>query len=209
VEAFGCDYQDVQYNKRRVVLGQIYHYRRGVTSRFHYSVGSSSSLGYGIKLAGSNASWSQGGTVTHWSDSVTSWRPRTGTTKTVYYTAYDYGLYWCNVAPLKFAWQVMPNGYSGGANAYRTSHRPSTPHCTIRNERGAQITVSRNRNTTWSNGVSLTSVIGIDVSSRSGYSNDVKMAFTFTIRGRKVCGSRDSPADVSDPTAPGWIAVHL
>jgi hypothetical protein len=195
-----------QVNGRRVVLGQIYHYSRGVRSRFSYVVGSSSTLGYGIRI-GKALEFSQGGTVTRSSTARTSWRQRGRLSRTVYATQYDYGFYHCR-APTppyeRIIWEVMPNGYRAGASAWQTPHHPAAGYCTGSFERGSTFDIDREKNLTWSNGVSMKSAIGIDLSARSGYTTKVKVHFAFDRGGRHVCGTRGVPTQ--DPA--GFVAVH-
>jgi hypothetical protein len=200
-----CEHRG-QLNGRRVTLGQIYQYRRGVRSRFNYLVGARSSLGYGIRI-GNALTFHEGGTITRVATTKTSWRWRAGRSKVVYATLYDYGFYYCR-APWppfdRIIWEILPNGYRAGAIAWSTSHRPFAGNCTGRFERDSEFTVDREKNIQWSDGVSMSDVIGIDFSSRSGYSTEVKLQFHFKLGGRRVCGTKAVPT--LEP--PGFVVVR-
>jgi len=206
--AFGCSYVGPRYNNRSVVLGQIYHYNKGVASRFNYRVGAESSLGYALKVAGSTGGWYQGGTTTRSTTVLTTWPSYTGLAKRVFRSAYDYGRYYCLTPPATYTYKVQAISYAGGGNSYPTSHRPQVPYCTPTYGVGYRVSVIRNKNLTFSNGASLASIIGIDVSAQSGYSTEVNLDFRFKAAGRRLCGSGANPVNTQG-RAPGWVAVRV
>jgi hypothetical protein len=188
------------YFGRRTVLGQVYHYRRGVNSRFNYVVGSQSTLGMAIKFA--ESTWKTSGTTTRSSSVETTWRPRTGRSKTVYYTHYDYVKLKCWNGMF---YEFKPDGYRGGAGSYRTGHTPTAFHCTRYYERGSSTSLIRAKNVKWTNGVSVSGIIGFDLSAQSGWSERVRVGFRFKVAGRRLCGSSHTPT-FDEP--PGFLVVR-
>ena len=188
------------YFGRRTVLGQVYHYRRGVTSRFNYVVGSQSTLGMAVKFA--EGSWKTSGTTTRSSSVETTWRARSGRSKTVYYTHYDYVKLNCWNGMF---YELKPDKYRGGAGSYRTSHTPDAFHCTRYYERGSATSLIRAKNVRWSNGVSVSGIIGFDLSAQSGWSEHVRVGFRFKVAGRRLCGTSSTP---TFDEAPGFIVVR-
>jgi hypothetical protein len=188
------------YFGRRTVLGQVYHYRRGVTSRFNYVVGSQSTLGMAVKFA--EGSWKSSGTTTRSSTVETTWRARSGRSKTVYYTHYDYVKLNCWNGMF---YELKPDGYRGGAGSYRTTHRPNAFHCTRYYERGSATSLTRAKNVKWTNGVSVGTIIGFDLSAQSGWSERVRVAFRFKVAGRRLCGTANTPTFDEQP---GFIVVR-
>ncbi len=188
------------YFGRRTVLGQVYHYRRGVTSRFNYVVGSQSTLGMAIKFA--EGSWKTSGTTTRSSTVETTWRARSGRSKTVYYTHYDYVKLNCWNGMF---YELKPDGYRGGAGTYRTRHRPNAFHCTRYYERGSATSLIRAKNVKWTDGVSVGTIIGFDLSAQSGWSERVRVGFRFKVAGRRLCGTTSTPTFDEQP---GFIVVR-
>ncbi len=188
------------YFGRRTVLGQVYHYRRGVTSRFNYVVGSQSTLGMAIKFA--DGSWKTSGTTTRSSSVETTWRARSGRSKTVYYTHYDYVKLNCWNGMF---YELKPDKYRGGAGSYLTSHKPNAFHCTRYYEKGSSTSLLRAKNLHWSNGVSVSGIIGFDLSAQSGWSERVRVGFRFKVAGRRLCGTSNTPT-FDEP--PGFIVVR-
>jgi hypothetical protein len=188
------------YFGRRTVLGQVYHYRRGVRSRFNYVVGSQSTLGMAIKFA--EGAWKTSGTTTRSSSVETTWRPRTGRSKTVYYTHYDYVKLKCWNGMF---YELRPDGYRGGAGSYRTGHTPDAFHCTRYYERGSSTSLIRAKNVKWTNGVSVSGIIGFDLSAQSGWTERVRVGFRFKVAGRRLCGTSHTPT-LDEP--PGFLVVR-
>jgi hypothetical protein len=102
---------------------------------------------------------------------------------------------------------LKPGSYKAGAETRITGHRPNTPCCTAVYEAGSDERLSRGRNLTWANGVEVGSIIGIDLSSRSGWTEEVAVQFWLRLGVRRICGSLNPPSVTSEP--PGWLATHL
>jgi hypothetical protein len=193
------------YTFRPVVLGQVYHYRRGVNSTFSYLVSSKSSLGGAIKLVGDSVGWQVGGSTTKTATSGVTWRARSKLSKTYYQVKYDYKKLACEQYYQTYHY-LVPSTYREGASTYTTSHQPRAPHCTDYYERGATKWLVREKNLTWTNGVDVSTLIGFDLKSQSGWTEQVKVEFLFKQGGRRICGTLQVP--VSGDGAPGFIVIR-
>ncbi len=92
---FDCEHRG-QTNARRVAVGQLNHYARGVFGRFSYRVGSHSTMSYGLRV-GTELSWHSGGTHTRSTHIEDTFRRTKGLQRYKYFGFWDYGFYLCRV----------------------------------------------------------------------------------------------------------------
>ena len=202
---FDCEHRG-QTNARRVAVGQLNHYARGVFGRFSYRVGSHSTMSYGLRV-GTELSWHSGGTHTRSTHIEDTFRRTKGLQRYKYFGFWDYGFYLCaSIWPPheRNIWQYIANGYAGGARRLWAPRKPETPFCTQTFPAGHRTTITRIEASTFTNGVDVSPVIGIDLSSQSGYDEQTKLSFHFTVGNRRLCGTKNQPVE----DRPGSIAIR-
>jgi hypothetical protein len=89
---------------------------------------------------------------------------------------------------------VKPVAWDGGA-IYGGASYPSTPYC-VTQQAGTGFTKNSTTAITWSNGASLASIIGIDLSSRTGYTSSAEITFHFSATHR-LCGKGGTPGSTA------------
>ncbi|MDV9174886.1 DNRLRE domain-containing protein [Streptomyces sp. W16] len=173
-----------------VIIGQTYSKTTGVAHTLSYTSGASSSLGVGVSASGTYGSYSAGGSMSK-SSSTTTQYPNYGNNTGVYYkTQFRYGKYIVGCAYADPWYEVRPRSYAGGADT-SSAHIPNATHC-FKYIKGSVFTKTRSKAITWTNGASLTSVIGIDLSAETGYSSDTTVVYTFN-KTRHLCGTGGDP----------------
>lgn len=182
-----------KHTNRLTAAGSIHATTNGHRTRFLLSNGSSATLGTAVKYG---SSWSASGTVSRELQSETRWGERTGAVHRILQTRYTVGHYKVTVGEYGACstyYKKTPIVHEGGAESSAGSN-PTATYC--RNyEKGGGMTLVKNKATNWTNGLSMASIIGFDVSSRSGYSTSEKLDVDITATGRKICGTNAYPAD--------------
>lgn len=163
----------------------------GFTNKFTYTTGGSSSLGIGTTSGGGG--WRAGGTRSESTSSTTTWPAISGSTHKVYGTNFNYGEYRYGSQKEGIFWnEARPRYHHGGAYTYSAA-MPAAPSANCGDyPAGGTFTKNEDLAVTWSAGVKLDSMIGIDLSSRSGYSTSVRNDFTFDTA-KRVCGEFTGP----------------
>ena len=108
-------------------------------------------------------------------------------------TQFRYGRYgyWCDTQPGYLKYQVYARYWSGGSSTYAPSTSPSAPYC-VSNTANTTFTKSTTTADNFSTGADTSGSIGIDLSSRTGYTSALKLVFKFTST-RQPCGTNDFP----------------
>jgi hypothetical protein len=200
-----CD--DRRYLANRPVwIGTAYHNRWGAKQRFTYYVQSTSVLGVGIKIDG--GSWGAWGTAERSVGSGNGvWWDTFGRQKQGLITRWGYRRYRCveriGMEEL-WSWEVRPERAEGGGERARGLATMRTParYCRPWSPPGGYLK-DETKNINWTNGVKIGSLIGIDLSARSGYSDQTKISTEFTRR-MWVCGRFDVPFG-----QPGQVVYRL
>lgn len=187
-----CDYTLWSlYTPQWDLVGAAYLATSGVTAQFTYLSGASSSLGVGFSLSGAYGTWSASGTSSKSSTATITFPSFTGSGQYRYFdTKFQYGKYNGKCAP-EPEWQTRVHSFSGGSNTRVPSSAPSATYC-VPFVAGSSFEKTSSSATTWSNGMDMSPAIGIDLSTRTGYSTSAKMKFTFSST-RNLCGTSGYP----------------
>lgn len=180
---------------RQVLVGAIHITASGKEMRFNYNSDAASTLGVGVSSSGSYGTFSSGGTVSRTRSLSTTYPWYKSATNQLLDTYYSYGKYCVNVAtngPTFHQYEVRPIKHEGGTNA-RSTTAPTANYCVPYNVAGSGGSKTSSNATTWSNGAKLGGAIGIDLSSRTGFTTKAKQEWVFKTPGR-LCGTHDSPA---------------
>jgi hypothetical protein len=178
---------------RKVLLGATYTAVSGTSSRFTYSSGATSSLGVAYSISGAKGTWKQGGTVSTTATSAIDFGKRTG--GNAYSTYFNFAKYaqWCRplggTQNVVYDHVVKANRYTGGSSV-SSAPIPNAPYCSSFSPR---TTLTRTTSTAnvWSKGVDFAGPLGIDLSSKTGWTSSASMSYTTSTATRKICGTSD------------------
>jgi len=193
-----------ELGKRLVKVAGLYSTEFPASMKLNYSSGSTTTVGVGVGIEGENGSFEAGGTFTETNSSKVLFPGESDETGRDMQTQYTWGIYRlsCGLMP-----QVTPERLAGGDNEPH-GWIPATAgtNCTHYNPGGG---LNRTTGTagTFSAGVDLKKVIGINLSAQSGYTKQVAITYKFP-QGGYLCGTDDIPTfakwDVMDPS-PGNV----
>lgn len=202
VDAKGCSQRLVEdLGTSWTVVGSTYSTASGINHDLVYSTSAFNELGVGYSATGSYGSFSQEGTAGLSASNSVDFAFMSGAGNRQYRTTIRYGKYEFNCSAYgeldpEHYYKVLPMNHALG-NGYVTPPAPPTAnYCQpqIGGSSGDPLTVevANNRSYTWSQGAALSAGIGINLSSRSGYTNESKVRFSF-YGNRHLCGSNGDP----------------
>lgn len=197
---FPCsDYVVATYNQIVDSIGEVYTGPHA-TGDFQYISGSSSSLGVGYSVSGSSGSWSQNGTASASSTATIDYATQSANKKTVFRTTFQYkkyDLYYHNGAYCThFAFEVRPSAFQGGVSQYTAASAPTASYCSNVNSVPVTLTKNTANAINFTNGLKIGGIIGIDLSTKTGFNSSTKIAFRFSSVG-KLCGSNAAWPDAA------------
>lgn len=177
------------------LVGQQYVATTGVTAGFEYTSGSSSQLGVGFSTSGAFGSFSTGGTSSK-SSTATITFPSVGANTFAYYdTQFRWGLYLVTSVDSygnSVSWyDARPAIFVGGTRVRHPSSAPSATFCSSF-AAGSSFSKANSTAATWSDGAATAPIIGINLSTRTGYSTAAQLTYTFA-SSRQLCGVSDYP----------------
>lgn len=196
---------------RWVHVGSIHLGADGKRMKFTFNEGSKSTLGTAVSLTGAKGTWSASGSVTQSTTQAT-----TGTVSWPWYegkgtnywldTAYSYGRFCIEYSDSMHGtghyYKIRSIRHEGGTRN-RSTTKPTANYCTKYLSAGSGGKVKKYSATTWTDGAKLEGPLGINLSSRTGYSSANKIKFTFKKPGR-LCGTNGQPFKPS----PGTIVMR-
>ncbi len=89
-------------------------------------------------------------------------------------------------------YEERPISYAGGTDIVNVGLPAVSSSYCVPEAAGSPFTKTTTAATTWTNGTHLGPVIGIDLSSKTGYSSESAVHFLFTANGR-LCGTNGDP----------------
>jgi hypothetical protein len=160
------------------------------TVDFTYAVGAQSTLGIGVSISGSAGSFSQGGKITVGSSGSVNFAVVPQNQRRVEETQWRYAK-WDVSCPTAPHFEARPYTWIGGSTYYTPASTPSAPYCTpyLAGDRPA---IDQHRAIEWSNGVRISGIIGVDLSTTTGFTTKAAQQWTFLANGR-LCGTNDYP----------------
>jgi hypothetical protein len=160
------------------------------TVDFTYAVGTQSTLGVGLSVSGSAGSFSQSGKVTVGSTGSINFAEVPLNQRRVEETQWRYGK-WDVSCPTAPHYEARPHSWIGGSTYYNAASTPSAPYCTPY-QIGDRPSIDQHKAIEWSNGVRISGIIGVDLSSTTGFTTKAAQKWTFRANGR-LCGTNAYP----------------
>ncbi len=160
------------------------------TVDFTYAVGTQSTLGVGLSVSGSAGSFSQSGKITVGSTGSINFAEVPQNQRRVEETQWRYGK-WDVSCPTAPHFEARPHSWIGGSTYYNAASTPSAPYCTPYLI-GDRPSVDQHQAIEWSNGVRISGIIGVDLSSTTGFTSKAAQKWTFRANG-KLCGTNAYP----------------
>ena len=188
------------YPNRLGVVGELWP-GPNAKAQFAYTGGSTSTLGVATSTSGAFGTFSLGGTKSQSSSAAVSYPVVNAGSSKIWQTNWNYANFktTCNgvsfsTGAYSYSWnEVRSVGWAGGNPGYTPAAPPAATFCHDYLA-GGGLTRNSSKATTLSNGVNL-SVIGINVSSQTGFSTSASTTYTM-VRNGKLCGT-NGPATTS------------
>jgi hypothetical protein len=193
----GVIYKIKSFGKRSAVVGGTYSRVTGVKMHFKYSRTQSSQLGVGVSATGKKGSWSADGTHSTSNTGSEDFGTQKNKVSTLYKTEFKYGLF----GVVCRGYLTKATEWAGGATRARTSV-PKATSC-VRQAAGTKFTKDTTSAWTFSSGVSMGTVIGINLSAQTGYDHDASVEYDFA-HTHSLCGKKDNPGG-----SPGLLVAGL
>lgn len=190
--AAGCTTK-ATYAKRLVTVGQVSSTSSsGFNATFKFSTSSSTTLGVGLSNSGAYGTFNASGTSSVTSSSSTTYPAVSSATSRFMRSYFNYAKYQCSYGTVNpvVRHEMRSSGFAGGATTLAAT-TPNAPHC-VTYSNGSTFVKDSTTAATFSIGAKTKTAIGIDLSSRSGYTNKTSVTVKFTAN-RKLCGSHDHP----------------
>lgn len=189
--------QKATYRNRQVNIGEVHIQATGKKMRLEYTGSASSTLGVGVSSTGAFGTYSASGTVTRSRSQTTTfpWYTANGTRRYLD-TYFTYGKFCVELVGGGYAYhkyEVRPTQHEGGTAGRNMASAITASHCTPWREPGSSGSKTTTAAQTWSNGAKVSGLIGIDLSTRTGYATNAKISWEFTTAGR-LCGTNDLPS---------------
>lgn len=180
------------WDLRQTIVGEVFT-GPVATADLTYTSGSSSTVGVGYSVSGTLGTWSQSGTMSTSSTSTenfpTQFQNNSKQMRTYFgwkdfkTECWDRGAYWAS-------YQAKAYQYQGGQVLVAAS-APSATYC-LPYPSGSSTSRDSGSAYTFSTGVKLSGVIGIDLSAKTGFNTSTKLTYWFTSAGR-LCGTDTYP----------------
>lgn len=181
---------------RDVIVGQTYStVSGGHTRQFTYTAGASTTISVAVSSSGTYGSFSKSGTVAATSTVSIGFPTHSdiaGRSMKTQFTFGKFRYYEVTTSTPRYYYIVYPTGFAGGASIGNIS-TPTATYC-VAYVAGSTFEKKTTTVITWSNGASLNSVIGIDLSTRTGYSSEAKLHYTFS-SAKRLCGQTGYPGN--------------
>lgn len=186
------------YDNQTVGLNEVYT-GPSASGQYQYTSSASSDLGVGFSVNGNYGSFSQSGTASA-SSAYTITYPNWGADSSYYHLTTwqykNYEVYFYDGVQCGFAgYEVRPSAFQGSGMYYGLGTPPTADYCASYSPNiGVEKVTSATQ--TWSNGVDLQGVLGVSLSSKTGWFSQSKISFYFSQSGR-LCGTDAYPPDAS------------
>ena len=197
----GGEYLIETYPAQWVNVGHVLIKSNSITGKYTFSYGASTTIGAAISTSGDYGTYSASGTVSRGATSTVSF-PQFSDVKLRYMdTQFVFSKYRCYFGFWYYC--VRASGFAGGAQISRLCSVPSGGYVTSY-VAGSSFTRDSATANTESYGARVASIIGINLSSRSGYTSSSKLTYTFSQNGY-VFGENNYP-----PLTTGriWASIY-
>jgi hypothetical protein len=172
------------------VIGEVYPGPNS-TAQFHYLSDSTSYLGVGVSATGAFGSFRARGTARVSIGGSITFPWQAANSRTVFQSTFGYQRVRVRLAGkagcVDRGYRVRPHQWEGGALLYAAATTPTANFCEPI-AAGATITKGAGTAVTFSNGLDISGVIGIDLSARTGFTERTKIVHHFS-RDGQLCGT--------------------
>jgi hypothetical protein len=186
------------YNGRVGVIGEVYSGPHS-TADFQYANGSGSTLGVAFDSPGLPVNFSASGTTGISSSGTIDYPTQAANKLTVFETTFGYQnikrQIYGSAGCIQQGNQVRPYRWDGAVLSYTAAAAPSVIDCQPVSIVPSTLTKDKANAITFSNGLKISSVLGIDLSLKTGFNTSTRIIHRFTSVG-SLCGS-----DASWPNA--------
>lgn len=188
---------DKTIGKVAALVGSTMNYAPGASARYTFTSGANATLGVGVSSNAAFGSWDAGGTTSVTSSYSVGYASNKAGTK-LHWTYVQMKRWrrdcWTNQGGVHYLtdYTVRPTAFLGGGATNSGSPFTSLAHCV---RLGKGITQTQNRTTaiTWSNGLKLGSKIGVNLTSRSGFTSTSSVRYYAGSYSRRLCGQYADP----------------
>jgi hypothetical protein len=179
------------------LITQTYSTTSGIYMNAVYNSGSSSTLGIGFSTSGTYGSYSQSGKTSKSSTATQTFQQKTGAHSWFFDSYFRYGKYviYCDWGFGSYIdhLEVRPTSYAGGTHYREVGGWTVQSKYCVPESIGASFTKNSTQAQEWSDGLDIDALIGIDLSTVTGYTSSTSVKFSFTAN-RRLCGYADVPA---------------
>ncbi|MFI5734109.1 hypothetical protein ACIA49_28600 [Kribbella sp. NPDC051587] len=203
----GCTVTLVEsYGARWTFIGVHYNDTTKVTTDFGYVRDATSELGVGLSATGKQGSFKASGTMARSTngsinfDTVGDFQDRYRKTQ------FRYGKYRVICTrpggiPVPY-YEARATAWVAASDSWKPKGSPKIDYANncAKQQANVTVTMANTRAVTFSNGVTIGAEIGIELSSRTGYSRTSTVAYRFNASGRQLCGTTGAPGDEAPTT---------
>lgn len=160
---------------------------------FSYSKSAESTLGAGFSASGAAGSFSLSGTSTV-ASSFTADFPATAGYKG-WQAQVTYGKYLrrcVGIGDVVTTYSAIAEQTTGGTRVVSLASAPSATYC-VPEPKDVTITINTTKASTVTGGVQSAGTLGVNLSARTGYATNAKIAFNF-LKAARLCGTAGNPA---------------
>lgn len=193
---YGCVITNVATYTPFTLIGTLYSTWSSFSGSYQYQTSASSTLGVGYSTTGVLGSYSMSGTSTKASSQLFTWYP-SGAFKKLFKVQWKYFKQQSHCVFEFFEYyfyEVVPQNATGGGTDATAASIPATPAANCVQQNGFTYSTTNQTAINWTNGVTIGSLIGIDLSAQSNWTTSHKIAISTTAQ-RKVCGTNGQPGD--------------
>jgi hypothetical protein len=193
----------VSLGGHEVVVGGAWSIVHGVNMKFTYMTGQNSLLGLAVSAGGAKGTWKGGGTHATDKSVKEDYPVFHNNVSHVYKTIFRYGQFEVINATCDEYQKAEETKYLGEATEATVKAVEATK-CKPYQGAGAGIVLNKNSAYTYSTGVDITTIPGIDLSAETGYDTDTSVAFHVVDHGTHfLCGTNAFPG--SYPKRAQWV----
>lgn len=190
------DMNITNYPTTKTVVGETYSNTAGVTASFKYSQSASSTLGVGVSGTGVLGTFKASGTTGQSASSTVTFPSLSGSGNRLYETYFYYKKFKETCAATTTStseWYDQATSWSGGAATEAPVSAINATNC-VSQAAGSTFTKEATDARTESAGVSTLKDIGINLSSKTGFSTTSSVKYAFSAK-HQLCGLNGYPAN--------------
>ncbi|QCC76152.1 hypothetical protein [Nocardioides daphniae] len=184
-----------KHKNRLTAVNSIHATTDGHKTRFVLSKGADTRMGGASKWG---TAWTFSGGVSRSLRTATRWGMRKKAGHRMLQTRYTIGHYKNTLSERGSCvvwYRKSAISHEGGAESNRAYAMKVTKKYCRKYEKGGGLTLSKEKSTNWTNGLSMASIIGFDLESSSGYSSGEQIDVDITKPKRMICGANKPPGE--------------